>query len=309
VIDRRQTEVELRHWLRNNHSVISLGEAMDLGASKNRVRNKLATGEWARLYRAVYRDTAARTTGYQALRAAYLATSGRGVVSHSSAAWAWGLLDQRPALPELSVLAGAHDIRRQGIIVHKSVDLDQSQSSSRAGIPVTNPLRTLVDLAGTAAPMQLAHAVDVAIAAQLVTVAGLLAELQRLARPGRPGIDALRRHLRARGFIGAPAPSVLESRMRRLVRTLRLPPPTVELRVGDNGEYRLDLAWPEIRLAVEVDGYIWHFSDQHKQRDDSRRNDLQEQGWTVLVFNWRQVSRDPAAVAAKITSLYTKLAR
>jgi len=207
------------------------------------------------------------------------------------------------------VLAGAYDIRQPGIIVHRSVDLDPTQARSQAGIPVTNPLRTLVDLAGTVAPATLADAVDVAIASHLVTVAGLLAELERLARAGRPGIEALRCHLRSRGFIGAPAPSVLEARLRRLVGRLHLPTPTVELRVGKNGEYRLDLAWPAIRLAVEVDGYIWHFSGAHKQRDDDRRNDLQQQGWTVLVFNWRQVSHDPARVAAQITSTYARLAR
>jgi hypothetical protein len=139
-------------------------------------------------------------------------------------------------------------------------DLDVTQTTTRRTIPVTNPLRTLVDLAATATPQTLTAAVDAALATRLVTVAGLSAELERLARRGRPGIEAFRRHLLERGFVGAPAPSVLESKMCRLLAMLNLPSPKIEFGTDADGAYRLDFAWPDVWLAIEVDGYLYHFT-------------------------------------------------
>ncbi|MDQ1392262.1 MAG: hypothetical protein QOF30_1239 [Acidimicrobiaceae bacterium] len=283
---RRELELRLRRWLQTHHGVISYYEALRLGATPALIKSKVKRGEWERLYRSVYRDTATPTSPYQDLRAAYLATAGRAVVSHGSAAWVWGLLRQPPATPELTVPGNSRPARGQhGFIRHRSTDLVVAQAANRNSLVVTNPLRTLVDLAGAALPEDLTEAVDNAVARRLVTVAGLEAEIDRLARPGRAGVGALRRHLVDRGFVGAPPPSVLEAHIRRLVIGLGLELPAVEYTAGDDGQYRLDLAWIAIMLAVEVDGYAFHFSPEHKERDEIRRNRLQREGWTVLVYN------------------------
>jgi hypothetical protein len=125
-----------------------------------------------------------------------------------------------------------------------------------------------------------------------------------LGRRGRPGAGLLRRLLRERGFIGVPSPSVLESKTQRLFSRYHLPVPESELTTGDDGEYRLDFAYVDIRLAIEVDGYVWHFSPQHKRRDEARRNALVLQGWQILVYTWRDVTEDPARVAAEIAAMY-----
>ncbi len=121
-------------------------------------------------------------------------------------------------------------------------------------------------------------------------------------------MGVLRHHLLDRGFIGTPPASVLEAKARRLILTLNLPVPAVELVVGDHGEYRLDIAWREIHLAIEVDGYVWHFSPAHLQRDANRRNRLQQAGWTVLVYTWRDVTAEPARMAREITAAYRRAA-
>jgi hypothetical protein len=230
------------------------------------------------------------------------------VVSHSSAAWLWGLVTAAPARPELTLPAkGAGGRRLQRITLHRYADLDVTQASRLKTLLVTNPTRTVVDLASTLGPAELTDAVDIALAKRLVTIEGLMAELDRVAHPGRPGVGRLRHHLLDRGFIGAPSASVLEAKARRLVLTLNLPMPSIELRVGDHGEYRLDIAWPGILLSVEVDGYVWHFSPAHLQRDATRRNRLQQAGWTVLVYTWRDVTAEPARVAREITAAYGRL--
>jgi hypothetical protein len=193
-------------------------------------------------------------------------------------------------------------------VLHRSRDLDVSTAVHRNGMRVTNPARTLVDVAGTVGPGQLTEAVDNALALKLVTTAGLQAEIDRLSRAGRPGVAVLRRHLVDRGYVGAPEPSVLEARTRRLILRAGLPIPVVEYRAGADGQYRLDFAWVELLLAIEVDGYAWHFSVDQKRHDDARRNRLQAAGWRVLVYSWTQIIREPASVVEDIRANYSQLA-
>jgi Protein of unknown function (DUF559) len=304
-----EVENELRRWLREHYGIISRSEAIALGATPQLIVTKLNRGEWAVVHRGVYRDTAVGDGPYQDLRAAFVAGRGTGVVSHSSAGWLWGILAAPPNRPELSVPSAESGSRStDGITFHRYADLDVRQASRHKTVLVTNPTRTVVDLASTLAPAELTDVVDVALARRLVTVEGLMAELDRLARRGRPGVGVLRHHLLDRGFIGAPAASVLEAKARRLVIATGLPMPTVEQSAGEDGEYRLDIAWVAILLTVEVDGYIWHFSPAHMQRDAARRNRLQQAGWTVLVYTWRDVTAEPARVAREITAAYRRLA-
>ena len=302
----RQLAAQLRQWLSHHHSVIGISEARTLGASSSDVRSMVRRGEWELRHRSVYCDAAAPRTPYQALRAAGIATGG--VASHASAAWVWGLLDRPPDVPEITVVLGTRDSRgHEGITVHRSTDLQLAVVTERHAIVVTNPLRALVDLAGTATPNQLTEAVDCALSRKLVTTAGLEAEIGRLSRRGRPGVAVLRAHLRERGFTGAPEPSVLEAHTQRLIVRANLPLPVIECRAGDEGEYRLDLAWAAILFAVEVDGYAWHWSPEHTRRDEARRNALRDQGWTLRVYTWVDVVREPERVVREITAMYRRL--
>ncbi len=62
--------------------------------------------------------------------------------------------------------------------------------------------------------------------------------------------------------------------------------------------YRIDVAWPDCKLAVEVDGRSFHSGDGAFESDRARRLNLQGAGWTVLEFTWRYLAVDPGAAAA-----------
>ncbi len=173
-------------------------------------------------------------------------------------------------------------------IVHRSCDLSSTSISHRQGIPTTNPLRTLVDLAGSAQPALLDEAIDAGLAVRLVTVEGLLAEAGRLARHGRSGPKQLTERLEKRGFAGAPAPSVLESRALRLLAASRVKVEKCEVVVEGTG-YRLDVQL-EGGLFVELDGYTYHWSPDQKRYDDARRNKLRILGFEILVYDWQTVT-------------------
>lgn len=65
----------------------------------------------------------------------------------------------------------------------------------------------------------------------------------------------------------------------------------------------LDVAFPEARLAIEVDGMAWHTSPARFQEDRSRQNALIAEGWTVLRFTWLDLRDRPERVVAQIAAL------
>jgi very-short-patch-repair endonuclease len=178
---------------------------------------------------------------------------------------------------------------RAEVVVHRSSDLASTSVSYRQGIPTTNPLRTLVDLAGSAEPALLDEGIDAVLAVRLVTVEGLLAEAARLARHGRSGPKQLTERLEKRGFAGAPAPSVLESRALRLLAASKVKVEKCEVVVEGTG-YRLDIQL-EGSLFVELDGYAYHCSPEQKRYDDARRNKLRLMGLEILVYDWQTVAK------------------
>ena len=70
---------------------------------------------------------------------------------------------------------------------------------------------------------------------------------------------------------------------------------------------RIDFAWPDCRLALEVDGKAFHTSDAAFERDRDRRNDLQLGGWTVVHATWKSLTDDPRAVAGMVQATLKRL--
>ncbi len=100
------------------------------------------------------------------------------------------------------------------------------------------------------------------------------------ARPDRRGT------VRAFGLaalITAGVESPPESWLRLLVVENGFPPPVVQHEVCDlDGVplWRLDLAWPAIRVGLEYDGHAAHAGRQ--ERDLARDEDLRRRGWIII---------------------------
>lgn len=287
---------ELGRRFAAQHGVLARAELRALGVDFHNERRRLQSGDWARAGKRVVRLAAAPVTPQQRLMAACLEAGKGAVASHQSAAWLWGLIDA-PARHAVTVPRGV----RQTVAwadVHRPKDPPDAVLS-RSGIPCTGVPRTLVDLAGVFTAGALDGALDRALASKLVTVPRLVSELERLARPGRPGIGPLRAALRRRGYVGAENPSVLESRTLRLLHVAGLRPLATEVRVGESGRYRIDILVAP-RLVVEVDGFAYHHSPEQKSHDERRRNRLRLDGFFVLVYGWRDVTQDGQRVIAEI---------
>ena len=288
------------------------------GVTSAQIRTALAQGRWVRGAPGVYALPNWPNEPSRRLLAACLLTNG--VASHASATWLWGLLKYEPGPVAVSVRCGQSpttpDAKGKGrgrntahgqpggifnalpIVVHRSRDLSDSAVSIWRGVPTTNPLRSLVDMAADEPPDLLDEAVDAAVASGLVTVEGLMAEVERLRRPGRRGPAQMTKCLERRGFVGAPSPSVLESRALRLLNDAGIRVVHCET-VVNGGQYRLDIQL-EAGVFVELDGYSYHWSPEQKRRDDARHNYLRLLGLKILVYGWQDIAHHPRRVLAEI---------
>jgi hypothetical protein len=190
----RRLQARLSRRFRRQYGVLARYQALADGATDRQLHMQLDRGEWECLHRNVYRHPAAPRSPEQTILAACLAAGSQAVASHQSAAWLWGIVAAPPDSPTITVPAPAHP-EIAGVQVYRSKDLDLLRVLEHRRIPCTDPLRTLVDLAGQVDADTLDEAIDRSLACQLVTVAGLVAEVNRLARQGRGGVPTLRRAL------------------------------------------------------------------------------------------------------------------
>lgn len=93
--------------------------------------------------------------------------------------------------------------------------------------------------------------------------------------------------------------SDLESTLTWQMRVDNLPEPQTEYRFDDTRRWRFDFAWPDCRLAVEVNGGEWsegrHSRGSGVAGDYEKLNAATIAGWRVLQFTGSQV-RDGTAI-------------
>jgi very-short-patch-repair endonuclease len=233
--------------------------------------------------------------------AAVLTIGPGAVLSHESAAALWDIRDERSPLIHLTVPAEV-DRRQRGLVVHRRCTLRPADTASRFGIPVTAPIRTLLDLATQVPPPELEAAVNRADKLDLVDPEALRAGLD--ARGGQRGTRILRRLLDRRTFVLTD--SELERRFLPIARRAGLPPPLTQQLV--NG-FRVDLYWPDLGLVVETDGLRYHRSPAQQARDRVRDQAHTAAGLTPLRFTHAQVRYEPGSVEATTRAVASRLRR
>jgi REase_MTES_1575 len=70
------------------------------------------------------------------------------------------------------------------------------------------------------------------------------------------------------------------------------------------GTVALDVAWPAVKLAIELDGAAFHGSRAARERDLRRDAALAAEGWLVLRFSYERLTREPDACRAQIRAVY-----
>jgi restriction endonuclease-like protein/putative AbiEi antitoxin of type IV toxin-antitoxin system len=280
--------------------LISLAQAHEHGLSVNAVHQRISSGRWKRILPSVYRVAGVPSSWRQMLMATAL-WAPEGAVSHRAAAALWELEGCHPGPIELSTTRG----RKPGgewITLHRSSRLDPFDVGMVGPITVTTPTHTIVDLCGVVGREVVEPALDDALRRSLTSLPRLRWAAQRLGGRGRPGAMLLRDLLRERGPGSTPPASRLESRVRALIRHGGLPDPSPQWEIRDRGRLlaRVDFAYPEVKLAIEADGYRHHSGRVAWQRDRVRRNALTSRGWRVLHVTWADLEDRPDVVISEI---------
>jgi hypothetical protein len=291
------------------HGLLTQAQAEESGISRSSRHRRLESGRWELLYDGVYRVGGAAPTTAQLRLAAVLAVDGLAAVSHRAAADLYGFWWSKPPSIEITTTDKLSP-ELAGVIIHRIADLHERWITRVDGIPCTTVARTLVDLGAVLPDDNVAKCLDRAHGRGLVSFSEMNRALDAVARQGRRGVGVMRRVLEPR-LAGEPPAGVLEARMARLISAQALPPAVPEYRVWtDAGQFlaRVDFAYPELRLAIEVDGYEPHSSVDAFRQDRTRQNALVEEGWTVLRFTWPEVDRGAPHVGRTIRAARRRLA-
>jgi hypothetical protein len=262
------------------------------GVDSSALASAVSDGLLARPHRGVYTDGTA--SGPLAARAA--AASVCGTVCGGTAALVHGLAVVRPgSVPCVAVARRRSRVRRRGVRVCR-VDLAADEIVTVDGVPVTAPLRTVLDCARDLPTDEALAVADSALRLGLVTETELRRAAARLRGPGATAAREVA------ALSDARAESPLESLLRALLDRHGLTPDALQHEVWHHGRLagRVDLWYADAALAVEADGFTYHADRSSYRRDRRRANALHLAGVAVLRFSWEDVVHDPDHVVATV---------
>jgi hypothetical protein len=261
-------------------------EAAAAGISSKRLRAAVGAGAVRRVLRGVYvRADLEDTVDLRAAASARVIAPGSVVVDRT-AAWIHGVdvfvHSEHEVLPpvETCALRWRTRSRREGVD-GRTRDLIPDDVMSIGGLRVTTPLRTALDLGCNLRRREALAALDQFMHDHDLEHEDLGRGALRYFR--RRGVVQLRQLI---PLAHPRAESPRESWTRLEMIDAGLPVPEVQVWVEVDGvpTYRLDLAYPKHRIAIEYDGDEFHMrTDEQKRRDAARRTWLSEHGWTVIV--------------------------
>ena len=287
--------------VRRQHGVISRGQLLALGFTAGAIRHRIEAGRLHPVRRSVYavgRPGLGRAGGWMA---AVLACGPGAELSHESAAALLSLADREDGTIHVSV-PRPNRHRPPGITVHRRLAGRLAGATVRNGIPVTDPVRTLIDLAACRRRPEVEALVNEADKLDLVDPESLRKAIA--AFKGERGVGVLARVLDARTF--TLTDSELERRFLPLARRAGLTAPRTRAVV--NG-FRVDFWWPDLGLVVETDGLRYHRTPAQQARDRLRDQTHTAAGLICLRFTHAQVRYEPARVERTLADVARRLRR
>ena len=286
----------------SQYGLLNLKQRDDAGVSTAVTKYRRRTGHFQRIAPRVDAIAGTPTTWEQRVLAGCLSVDGLVAASHRTAL-RFHEVDQFDYPIEL-IVAYSRDPVPVGYDVHRSRDLLAEDITTIDSVPVTTIERTIVDVAAVISPGQLEIVIDKAVGRQLTTPRELRQMLDRVARKGRRGAGKLRLVLDERSLGDELTDSELEELFARVCRDHGVPMPECQVSIDLRGERRrLDFAYPDRKIVIEIDGYSTHTSWRSFQDDRARQNALIAAGWRVLRFTRHQLIRQPGLVAATLLRL------
>ena len=283
-------DVEVARIAYRQHGVVAAKQLTNAGLGRMAITERTRSGRLHRIHQGVYAVGHRGLSLHGRFMAAVFACGPEGVLSHTSAAVLWKLLEPIDGPVHVSIPTTSGRKPRPGIHLHRCPSLQALEEPSpspsypqqaggrgrrllttrRNSIPVTTVARTIEDLQSTS------------LSPHLIRRARRQAELKGLRLDG---IETDRTR------------SDLESAFLVLFANHGIAAPEVNPKLG---RYEVDFLWREERLVVEADSWTYHRGSVAFEDDHARDLDLRAAGYTVLRFTDKQLDTEPERVAADV---------
>lgn len=277
--------------------------AAESGMTRAQLRHGEATGRFRRVGRATYRFGPEPVTPLDHCLALVVTTGG--VASGRLSGVLLGLDAVDTPARDVSLPPGApnrHQRVRRRDLIGDVIEV--------GGIPCTDGLQTLIDLAHDLDDLQWEQALESALRKKLTTVGELELWLPELGRRRTPGVARMHRVLELRPEGAPPTGSILETffvQMRRLVPGSTEPQRQVEVRDEfGNLIAVVDFAWPELGIFIELDGQHHLGQPVHDARRET--NVIAATGWLVGRFTWTEIVHHRISTARQLARLLDQAA-
>lgn len=271
------------------HGIVTRTELLEAGVTHREITRRRERGYLISEFLGVYR-VGHRAPSIEATYLAAVKACGEGArLAGSAAGHLYGVTNGSAPIPQV---VAPRERRVRGVLTRRS---RQIEGATHRGIPITTVARTLVDLAGTLPPADLARACHEAGVKYGTTPAQVEKVLAQ--HPNAPGAGKLRAVLHG----SAPVTqSALERRFLRLLDKHGLPRPITNKPAGT---FRVDCRWPDLRLTVELDSYRFHNSRHSWEQDRRREREARARGDDFRRYTYRDVCEDPRAMLRELQPL------
>jgi very-short-patch-repair endonuclease len=284
------------------NGVVTLEQLEAFGLSRRAIHDRERSGRLHRIHQRVYSLTPRVMTERGTFMAAVLACGPDAVLSHRSAAYLWGLVDQWEG--PIDVTAPNRRGRSpDGVAAHRDGSLQPIDKTTRHGVPCTSVPRTVLDFAAIAPEWEVRKVVAEGEVLGILDQSKLRAPLKRSRR--RRGVARLRLILDTIHPQTKRSRSELERLFLQMCAKRDVPEPEVNVWLAaPNGErYQADFLWRGSGLIVEADSRRFHDTDSAFVSDRKRRQQLELAGWRVSSCTWEEVETEPRRLAETVRAL------
>jgi hypothetical protein len=293
------------------HRVASGSQLAGLGVSSSALDRAVQRGAVERVHRGVYR-LAGATLDFEGTALALQLLAGPGAFLSGPSA---GVIRGLREMPRDPIEVTIREVRRatlpppHRLVVTSWIEEDRDVESRDDGIRVATPLRMLFGLARRFNQHRFERAAEDVWHKGLVTPDQAGEYLATIRQSGKTGVRRMELWLEKTSLRQRPSQSGLELDFVDMIEGMGLPAPVrqlpLTLRSGET--IHLDLAWPDVRLAIEPGHSWWHGGDRRQRADQSRDRACALVGWHVHRYDEAAI-RVRAATAREIVALYRQRA-
>jgi hypothetical protein len=270
-----------------------VAQLLAAGLTHSAIAKRVAAGRLVRVHRGVYALVAPSALSREGLFIAAVFGAGPGsALSHYSST---ELHDMARVRASLIAVVSTTQRQPSGVKVHRCRSLDPRDVTTHKGIPVTTVHRTIVDLADVVQiPHELTAVIHEAAFKGRYVEPAIRDAMDRV--KGRRNLKMVDRAIELHEAGSAGIKSRHELAFFLLVTGAGFPEPLVNTHAYG---FERDFHWPELGLAVEIDG-PGHTRASTRDADASRDESLVAAGYTVARFSAEEVAYQPAEVLSRL---------